>query len=364
MTVTGPIDPDDVGITLIHEHILVDFTPAFEPSSEASLAALRDQEITIGHLPLLRRHPYSSMCQNVILGDEDTLSDELAEFAYEGGRTLVEVSPVNTGRDPHGLARISRRTGVNIVMGGSLYYHDSHPAWVEDASVEDLVEQFVGEVHDGAAGSGVRPGIIGEVGTTGRTNGVKGGHITPREEKVLRASGRAGVETGLAVTVHLDQTGPAAFEIIRILDEEGLPRDRMIMDHMDSAMDIDYSLEVAKHGVYLAYDSFGREYYARERGPDYHFGTDKQRIAHLERLVDEGFEDLLVVSHDHAMKMDLRRYGGVGYGHMMSAVVPMMRSAGISQEAIRKMLIDNPRKILTADWDEELLERAAVPLGF
>jgi phosphotriesterase-related protein len=364
MTVTGPIDPEDCGATLIHEHVLVDFSPTFEPSSEASLAALSDEEITIEHLPILRRRPWSAMRRNLILGDEEWMAEELAEFALEGGRTVVEVTPTNTGRDPRGLARLSRRANVNIVMGGSLYYHDSHPAWVEDASLEDLVERFTGEVRDGVAGSGVRPGIIGEVGTTGRTNGVKDGHITPREEKVLRASGRAGVETGLAVTVHLDNTAPGAFEIIRILDEEGVPRDRMIMDHMDGAHDVEYSIEVAKQGVYVAYDCFGREYYSLEKGPDFFFGSDKQRVADLKRLVDEGLEDFLVVSHDHAMKIDLRRFGGVGYGHMLSVVVPMMRVAGIPPEAIRKMLIDNPRNVLTADWDDDLLDRASLPFGF
>jgi phosphotriesterase-related protein len=364
MTVTGPIDPEDVGVTLIHEHILVDFTPAFEPSSEASLAALRDQEITIDHLPLLRRRPHSVMRKNLILGDEEWMAGELAQFAYEGGATAVEVTPANTGRDPRGLARISRRAGVNIVMGGTFYYHDSHPGWLEDASLADLTKLFVSEARDGVGDTGIRCGIIGEVGTTGRENGIKDGHITRREEKVLRAAGRAGVETGLAVTVHLDNTEQGAFEIIRILDDEGLSRDRMVMDHMDGAHDVEYSIEVARTGVYVAYDCFGREYYSQEKAADFFFGSDKERVADVKRLVDEGLEEFVVVSHDHAMAMDLRRYGGVGFGHMLSAVVPMMRTAGISFEAVRRMLIDNPRKILTADWDEEVLERAALPLGF
>jgi phosphotriesterase-related protein len=359
MTVLGPVDPEEVGVAMMHEHIVIDLSCNFVEPQEASMRARMHDPITPDMIWLLKRRPFSVTLDNMVLGDEEVAIEEIGYYWREGGETIVDCTSVGIGRDPLSLCRVSRATGVHVVMGAGCYVENAHPQWVREMDVEGLKEVFVHDVMVGAEGTNIRSGIIGEIGTTGVPRGSleKQGHITAEEEKVLRAAGRAAAETGTSVSVHLDLRGQGAFQIVEILEDEGVARDRMVMGHMDLLPDIDYHREVAKLGVVLEYDSLGREYYSDELGLCW--GHDVWRVDALATLVREGYVDQLVLSQDIALKMDLRRYGGNGYAHVLASVVPMLRRAGVPEDAIHKMLISNPRRVLTVDWDEEALQSDA-----
>ena len=144
---------------------------------------------------------------------------------------------------------MARATGLHIVQGTGAYVEPSHPDWVREATIDELAERFADEVPGRLRRLGNPAGLLGEIGTSGVSADAKDyarvGDITRNEEKVLRAAGRASVETGAAVSVHLDVRGHGAFRIIDILEEEGVAPDRMIMCHLDPVADLDYHLAVA-----------------------------------------------------------------------------------------------------------------------
>jgi len=348
MTVLGPIEPDRVGVTLMHEHVFVDIRDTtFLPPEEASLKQYEFAEVDLSFLWLLRRRPFSLCRDNCVLGDEGTAVRELEHFVREGGSTLVDCTMPGIGRDPSALRRIARATGLQIIQGTGAYVERAHPAWVESESVDQLAARFADEITTGIGDTGVRAGLIGEIGTSGVARGsrAKVGDFTPAEEKVLRAAGRASLATGAAVSVHLDPRGQGAFAVCDVLIEEGVSPDRIVMCHMDANPDLDYHRAIAERGVYVEYDHFGREYYAGHFNKPY--TSDACRIEILAAMLEAGYESQLLLSQDICAKIDLRSYGGVGYAHIVGELLPDLRRAGVSERQLHLMLTENPRRVLT-----------------
>lgn len=350
MTVLGPIPASELGATLTHEHCVVDLTCWFMEPAEVSRKRDVDRPVDISLLADLRRRPFSTTRDNLVLGDEDLAIRELEYYRRAGGRSLVDVTPYGLGRDPLALQRISRATGLNIVMGTGFYVENAHPDWLRDLDADRLADIMVAESLEGVEGTGVRAGVIGEIGLTGIPKGYgrrKVGAMTAEEEKVLRAAARASLRTGLAVSVHLDPIEPrAALPAIDVLESEGLEPDRIIMDHMDQVHDLDYHLATASRGVFVEYDSFGREHYSEEWGYDFDWGHDSWRVRFAARLVTEGHAGQLLFSHDVCLKIDLRAFGGNGYAHVLNDIVPTLRSLGVADRVIEGILVDNPTRAL------------------
>jgi phosphotriesterase-related protein len=299
----------------------------------------------------LRRRPMSTTRDNMALDDVDLAIRELQYFTQSGGKTLVDVTCYGLGRDPIALQRISRATGLNIVMATGFYVENAHPPWVKDMSADQLADLMVSEIATGVGDTGVRCGIIGEIGLTGIPKGAgrkKVGPVTPEEEKALRGAARAALQTGLSVTVHLDPIPPrASITAVDILEEEGVPPERIILDHMDQVNDVDYHLEAASRGVFIEYDSLGRDHYTDEWGYGFDWGHDSWRVRFAKQLIDSGHREQLLFSQDVCFKTDLRAYGGVGYSHVLTTICPTLRALGVSQEAIDQILVANPMRALT-----------------
>ena len=353
MTVLGPIEPEELGPTTMHEHVLVDLSCNFVTPVAESERSLLDAPVTMDILGVLRRRPFSRCLDNVVLSDEQLAIDELTRFRQAGGSGIVDCTVYGIGIDPAAVARVARATGLHIVQGTGAYVEPSHPDWVREATIDELAERFADEVRVGFGDSGIRAGLLGEIGTSGVSADAKDyarvGDITTDEEKVLRAAGRASVETGAAVSVHLDVRGHGAFRIIDILEEEGVAPDRMIMCHLDPVADLDYHLAVAARGVFVEYDCFGRDYYSDELGIAW--GHDSQRVSWLVSLLEAGHEERILLAQDVCMKIDLRAYGGNGYDHIVSAGLEMFRRAGIGEAQITSMLVENPRRALAFPLD-------------
>lgn len=348
-TVLGPVDPADLGVTMMHEHVFVDATCHFvQPEDEAGRALLH-APMSAEILDAVRRQPLAVTLDNVVQKDEVLALEELHRYSVAGGRTIVDCTNFGIGRDPVALRRLSRVTGVQIVMGTGCYTERSHPAWVATATVDELADIFARDVVEGVDDTGIRAGIIGEIGTSGIAAGHTGkdkvGHLTAQEEKVLRAAGRASNRTGAAVSVHLDMRGQGALRTIDILADEGVPADRMVMGHLDQVQDLDYHRAVAARGVFLEYDALGRENHVE----DLWFGSDEWRVASLATLVREGYADQIVLAQDMAFKTDFHRWGGPGLAHVLTSIVPTLREEGVPDAAIRAMLVDNPRRILSVE---------------
>jgi phosphotriesterase-related protein len=345
-TVLGPIEPSEVGPALMHEHVFSDLTATFAPVDDPSLIPYREAPVSEDLYVLLHIWPFSLTLDNVRLDDELLAAAELGAFADAGGRLLVDCTVEGIGRNPAGLRRIARTTGLQIVQGTGFYVELAHPPRVSGLTVDQLAAEFVRDLRDGIGDSGVRAGIIGEIGTSGidPVTREKHGDMTLAEEKVLRAAAIASGETGAAVAVHLDPRGTGAYRAVEILAEAGAPPDRMIMCHMDAHPELEYHLRVAETGVFIEYDHFGREYYAGHLGRPY--VQDARRLDLLCALLERGFIDQLLLSQDVCAKIDLHRHGGNGYDHILRRIVPQLRARGVTDAAIDAMLVQNPRRAL------------------
>ena len=350
MTVLGPIAPDELGMTITHEHLIVDLSPWFFTPEEASHRRDINRPVDMSMLTDLRRRPMSITLDNMVLNDIHLAIEELGYYIRTGGRSLVEVTCYGISRDARALQEIARATELNIVMSTGFYVENSHPEWVREKTADELADLMVKEIVEGVGDTGIRAGLIAEIGLTGIPKGAgrrKVGPMTSEEEKTLRAAARAHGQTGLTVSVHLDPIEPrAAIPAIDVLESEGVPPDRIILDHMDQVNDADYHLAAAARGVYIEYDSLGRDHYSDEWGYDFNWGHDSWRVRMAHRLVEAGHGDQLLLSHDVCMKTDLRTYGGPGYGHVPRTIVPMLGAVGVAPAAIDRMLVDNPARAL------------------
>ena len=339
-TVLGPIEPDRLGITLTHEHLLIDLTCYFQMPTEASEREWTDAPVAMDRLGRLAK----SLCNlaNFTLLDEKTAIEEVERYKRAGGASLVDVTSIGAARDPLALARISRATGLNIVMGAGYYVPVSHPPDMDLRTEEDIAEEIIRDITAGVGDTGVRSGIIGELGNTYPLGG--------NEKKVLRAGAHAQVETGAPITIHPDLDDRSPRQILDVLVDAGADPQRVVIGHLGMAVrDMSVLGDLADTGCFLEYDQIGSFEDTSEGYFDFQdfVTSDVQEMEFLEFLIGRGHLDQLLVSQDVCRKMHLTRNGGKGYAHILDSIVPRMRRRGFTPEQIDSILVDNPRRALT-----------------
>lgn len=340
-TVDGLIRPDDLGVTLTHEHIISDASVLVPPPPQASLRELHARPPSLEAFGYSRH--YSDIIHNfedVVLRDIPTAIEEMMLYKQLGGESIVEASSVGLGRDPVALARISRATGVNIIMGGSYYVATSHPADMDDKSVDEITDQIVEDVVNGVDGTGVKSGVIGEVGCTYP--------LTDNERKVLLASGRAQYLTGAPLLIHPGRDVTAPLQNLEVLVRGGADPSNVIMGHLDRTfVSFEDFKRVAGAGCFVEWDLIGEERSFYDGNPKFDMPTDAVRMDQIEHLISDGYGDQILLAHDVAYKHRLMKYGGHSYGYIINHLVPRMRERGIKDRDLRKLLVDNPSRALT-----------------
>ena len=220
-------------------------------------------------------------------------------------------------------------------MGCGWYRTAYYPpeALIDRRSTDDLADELVREATDGVGESGVRPGIIGEIGTDKPW-------VSPSEERVHRAAARASRRTGLAITTHavLSDVGLAQ---LRIFEEEGADPARVVIGHADSYPVLDHYLAIIERGANLEFDFIGMPW---ERG------TASGRLASSSWCAsssDAATEIGLFLSQDVCSDSQLKAFGGNGYTYLTDTFLPRLRAAGVSEDEITTMTVANPRRLLT-----------------
>lgn len=335
-TVRGDIAPEALGITLPHEHLLVDVSLRRRTTNDPYLRRIAEAPVTMDILSDLRRNPTIS-ADSLRLDDPDMAMKELGFFKEAGGRSLVEQTSRWIGGDPAVLRRISEATGVAIVACCA-YYSPAVPDDVDRVSIDVLADRLVAEVTRGFAGTDIKAGIIGEIGTSWP--------LAPHEEKLLRAAARAQRATGAALSIHPSPFDKQAKPLLDIVASEGVDMQRVVMCHLDHVLDVEYHEAIADRGVFIEYDRFGVEWYRSLVHSRQVFPRDVERVAALVELIGRGHLGQILISHDVCQKIETRSYGGHGYSHILRYVVPMMKEMGIDEAGIRAMLVDNPRRML------------------
>ncbi len=305
-TVLGPIDPGSLGWTLPHEHT----------------------QISLWQVP--GRWDYWQLTR-----DEPVILEELRLFRDAGGGGLVDLTLPGVGRDPAWLASVSTASGLHVVMGCGWYRWAFYPAeaLIERRSVDSLADELVREATEGVGDSGIKPGIVGEIGTDKPW-------ITPAEERVHRAAGRAARRTGLAVTTHAVMSS-IGLEQLKIFEEEGVDPARVVIGHADSYRVLDHYLAIIERGASIEFDFLGMSFTPQER---YGEGRVVELVC---ELLGRGHVDRLLLSQDVCNDSQLITYEGNGYVHLARTFLPQLRAAGVSEAEIETMTVANPRRILT-----------------
>lgn len=186
-TVLGPVEPSALGLTITHEHLLVDVSCAFIEPAEVGERHRAYEPITLENLGWVHQNRNSSW-PNLFLDDESLAVEEALYYKHAGGCTMVEMSNIGMRRDAAALARISRATSLHIIMGCGYYTANSHPPDFGEKAEEGITQEIVRDITVGVDNTGIRAGIIGEIGTSWP--------ITENEKKSLRAAVEAQKQTG------------------------------------------------------------------------------------------------------------------------------------------------------------------------
>jgi phosphotriesterase-related protein len=295
--------------------------------------------VSLANLGWVRQH-FNANLDNLRLTDEQVAADEIRLFKHAGGSTVVDPTPRTLARDPLALARIARATGMNVVMGSGYYVAASHPPDMDGKSVGALADEMIADVTVGAGDTGVRAGLLGEIGTTYP--------LTENERKVLRAAVAAQRQTGAPLMVHPGRHPKMPMELAELVEKEGGDVARTIMCHIDRTIsDVRAVIDLAQTGIWLEYDLFGLENSYYPYNPSFDMPNDGGRMAHILALIAAGHGDRLLLSHDIAYKTSLVKYGGYGYHHLLVNVVPRLRAKGVDDAGLQRLLVDNPRRAFT-----------------
>jgi phosphotriesterase-related protein len=337
-TVLGLVPANGLGVTLPHEHLLCDLTPFLRSPRNADERAFAEAPVTIDMIGRLRYYPYSNRA-NLSLTNEAVAIDEAARYRQAGGAAIVDATSGGIGRNPAGLAQIARATGLHVIMGSGYYVSSVHPPELTDGGEPRITEEISGEIENGAGSTGIRPGIIGEVGLSWPPH--------PQEYMVLRAAARAQRLTGAPLVIHPGRHPDAPLDAIRVVEGAGGDPTHTIMCHLCRTLHAwEPLVELARTGCFLEYDLFGQETSYYQSNPAMDMVSDAQRIQWVRRLVDAGYRDRVLLSDDVANKYQLVRYGGYGYAHILVNIVPRLRQRGFVEDDVRAFLVDNPAKAL------------------
>jgi phosphotriesterase-related protein len=319
-TARGPVDADDLGLTLMHEHI-------FTMSTEVQ-----------------QNHPEEWG------SEDDRIADAVGKLqkAYDAGvRTIVDPTVIGLGRYVPRIARVAERVPLHIVVATGLYTYDEVPFYfryrgpalsaVLGTDVPDpMVDMFVRDITEGIAGTSIQAGML--------KCAIDAQGLTPGVERVMRAVGKAHQATGVPVTVHTHPGSRTGLHVQRVLcEEEGVDPGRVVLGHSGDSTDVDHLSALADAGFVLGFDRFGVNLDT----------TFEARADTLVEMVRRGYADRIVLSQDASCYFDWIQQDVLAflpqwhYTHVLEDVLPYVRERGVTQEHVDTMLVEVPRRVLS-----------------
>ena len=284
------------GYTLMHEHITIDLS-----KEKQDLDCYLD-------------------CQ------QETIS-ELKALYKQGVRNIVDMTNMGMGRMPEYLEQVEQESGINIIQATGFYKEPFLPDLVKEKTTKQLADIMVRELTEHLEGSSKRAAIIGELGTSKN-------QMRDLEKKVFDAGIEAAKRTGKPIYTHTT-LGTYALEQIEYFKKHHMDLKSIVIGHMDLNTDLAYIKEVLYSGVYIGFDTIGKNNYL----------PDSRRAYYIAELEREGLLNQVVLSLDITRKSHLKYKGGIGYTYLIDTFLPMLRQAGVKEDSIEKMLIENPRAI-------------------
>ena len=301
-SVLGPVDTAELGFTLMHEHLIV--SSAGIPQNYAELLGA---------------------------GFMDRIVNGLTQAKEEGIATIVDATTLDLGRDITVMAEASRRSGVNIIACTGWWLEV--PRFLGSISADQFAQLFTREIEEGIAGTGIKAGILKSASDVGG--------VTPAGATILRAVARAHLQTKVPIMLHSYAPGQVGRQQLAILKEEGVDLSRVKVDHSNDTTDVEYLTWLLEQGCYLGMDRYPG-----------HNVSPLARTKTMKALIDAGYTDRLLPSHDHSLVWVTgeasaispeRREAGTGYLYMKSVVFPQLREMGVSEETLNRLCVDGPR---------------------
>ena len=305
-TLRGPVDTAQLGFTLMHEHVFVlsqgvleNFPSVWNEEEQATAARAK-----------------------------------LRELPEAGVNTIVDLTVLGLGRNIPRLLEVVGDIPLNVIIATGLYTYDQLPRYFESRDEDAMADLFVRDITDGIQGTGVKAAVLkcatDEPG------------VTPGVEKVLRGVARAHRRTGVPISTHTHVGTRRGLEQQAIFEQEGVDLSRVVIGHSGDSEDVDYLEALLKRGSFIGMDRFGVDIYL----------TTEKRVAMIARLCELGHARQMVLSHDASCYIDWFPQEALRsavpnwhFRHISQDVLPALRAAGVSEEQIQEMTVDNPRRV-------------------
>lgn len=296
-TVLGDISNSNLGKTYCHEHLIMD------------LSHIRKEN-------------------DSVLDNGEDIKFELLDAVEQGLNAIVEVTNIGMGRNVSLLKKISEDLGINIIASTGFYKKDYYTDFVYESSIEELCMLFVREIEEGIEDTEIKAGILAEIGSSYNI-------IEDIEKKVFIAAAKAHCKTGASISTHCE-LGTMAYEQVKLLLNEGVNPDKIIIGHMDLHNDIDELEKILKLNVNIAFDTIGKNNY----------NSEENRVKNLLTLIDKGYIKNILLSQDITRKSHLKKNNGTGYTYIFDTFIPNLLKVGVENSMINQMLVDTPARIL------------------
>jgi phosphotriesterase-related protein len=318
-TVRGPIDTADMGPTLMHEHVFVLSTEHVQNYGDGEWW---DEDERVA--------------------DAVTKLDELKALGID---TILDPTVWGLGRYIPRVQRVAEQTDLNIIVATGLYTFDEVPHQYEhrgpglllDLPRDPMVDDFTHDLTAGIAGTGVKAAFLKCV--------VEAKGLTPGVERNLRACAATHRATGAPITVHTSVANQAGRMAVQVFRDEGVDLTKVVIGHAGDSNDLDYLSELAEAGCLLGMDRFGLDIY----------NPTSSRVDTIVALAERGYADRMVLAHDASCYIDY--FPGVeaqaakeqiapnwNFTHISKDVLPMLRERGVTEEQVRQMLVEAPRR--------------------
>nr|XP_012225283.1 PREDICTED: phosphotriesterase-related protein-like [Linepithema humile] len=342
-TVLGDKLLSELGKTLTHEHLALDFRKFYVPPP-SHLKRYLDDRLFLHNIGFVKQYPYSNL-YNLEFYDDDAARAVHADvelFKEAGGGTIVENSNHGLNRDISLMKDVSQRTGINIIAGTGYYVASAQKPSTLGMTKEEMYNLMYKELEEGCTECPeVKAGFIGEVGSTWP--------IEDFERRAICATGELQAQLRCSVSFHPGRDASAPMEIMRIYQEAGGDPSRAIMSHIDRTLTKkQHLMEFADDTkCYIQFDLFGSECSFYQLNPSVDMASDAQRVKRIIKLKDEGKLHRVLMSHDIHTKHRLINFGGHGYSHIVNNIVPRLRNRNFTMEEVELLTVENPRRWLT-----------------
>ncbi len=298
-TVLGDIAREEAGFTYPHEHIL-----------------------TRPPLWRIKEDP------DYVLDSIPKILTELELFYEAGGRTIVDATAIDYGRDARDLIKVAEQTRVHIVAITGFNRGDYADDVVQGMSLEEMAERCIADIQTGMDGTSARAGMV--------KAGTSYGFVRPIEERYLRAAARTQKVTGCPIITHTT-LGTMAHEQLDLLDAEGANLEKVGIAHLDQNLDFGYLKSIADRGATVMFDGPSKIKYA----------PDEQRILMLNRLIEAGHAERIMISGDMGRRSYLKGYGGgPGFEYIIKTFIPRLRENGWDDALVNQVFVVNPARWL------------------